>query len=184
MSTRRTALLIGTLDTKAAELAYVRELIEARGHDVLLMDAGILKDPAVESEVPARAVAEAGGTPLAALRERGDRGSAVDVMIAGVRRLAREMYEAGRFQGVLAHGGGQVKHLVGCHNQPFEGMIVEYAPDRQFEAVVREQMTDVLDASRREVVQHVDAVPAFEKVLGKVTADEAGAAGDQVSHRV
>ena len=84
----------------------MRELIEARGHDVLLMDAGIRRDPEVAPEVPAREVADAGGTLLEALRARGDRGSAVDVMIAGVRRLARAMHDAGRFQGVLALGGG------------------------------------------------------------------------------
>lgn len=106
MSTRRTALLIGTLDTKGAELAYVRELIEARGHDVLMMDAGILRDPVVTPEISAREVAEAGGDALPTLREREDRGAAVDVMIAGVRRLACELHEAGRFQGVLALGGG------------------------------------------------------------------------------
>lgn len=106
MSTRRTVLLIGTLDTKEAELVYVRGLIEARGHNVVLMDAGILRDPETAPEVSAREVAEAGGSTLEALRERGDRGSAIDVMIAGVRKLARELFEAGRVQGVLALGGG------------------------------------------------------------------------------
>ncbi|HEX6926774.1 MAG TPA: Tm-1-like ATP-binding domain-containing protein [Longimicrobiaceae bacterium] len=106
MSTRRTVLLIGTLDTKEAELVYVRGLIEARGHNVVLMDAGILRDPETMPEVTAREVAEAGGSSLEALRKKGDRGSAIDVMIAGVRKLARELFDAGRVHGVLALGGG------------------------------------------------------------------------------
>ena len=36
----RTILLIGTLDTKGEELRFVRDSIHARGHQVLLLDAG------------------------------------------------------------------------------------------------------------------------------------------------
>ena len=37
--------LIGTLDTKGAEYAYVRDRIRERGSDVLVMDLGVLGDP-------------------------------------------------------------------------------------------------------------------------------------------
>ena len=38
-----------------------------------------------------------------------------------------------------------------------------------------------IDAGR-EVVEHVDAMPAREQLVGEVGADEAGAAGDEVAH--
>ena len=102
----RTILLIGTLDTKGTEFAYVRDLIRARGHDTLVMDAGVLGDPTFTPDIGAGEVAEAGGSALGELRERGDRGGAVDVMIAGVRALAARLYADGRFDGVLSLGGG------------------------------------------------------------------------------
>ena len=37
----KTILIIGTLDTKAKELAYLRERIEAEGVKSLLMDIGL-----------------------------------------------------------------------------------------------------------------------------------------------
>lgn len=40
--TPKTILLVGTLDTKGVEYAYVRDLIEQRGHRVLLVHAGIV----------------------------------------------------------------------------------------------------------------------------------------------
>jgi uncharacterized protein (UPF0261 family) len=40
-----TVLLLGTLDTKGKEYAYLRERIRERGVDVLLVDAGILGSP-------------------------------------------------------------------------------------------------------------------------------------------
>ena len=102
----RTILLIGTLDTKGTEYAFVRDLIRERGFDVLVMDAGVLGEPGFAPDATAAEVATAGGDSLAALRDRGDRGEAVDVMIRGVRCLVPRWYEAGRFDGVLALGGG------------------------------------------------------------------------------
>ena len=102
----RTILLIGTLDTKGTEYEYVRDLIRDRGFGTLTMDAGVLGEPGFAPDIPADEVAVAGDGSLAALRERADRGEAVDVMIRGVCRLTPELYEAGRFHGVLALGGG------------------------------------------------------------------------------
>ena len=102
----RTILLIGTLDTKGTEYEYVRDLIRERGFGTLTMDAGVLGEPGFAPDITADEVAVAGGGSLAALRERGDRGEAVDVMIRGVCRLTPELHEAGRFHGVLALGGG------------------------------------------------------------------------------
>ena len=102
----RTILLIGTLDTKGTEYEYVRDLIRERGFGTLTMDAGVLGEPGFAPDIAADEVAVAGGGSLAALRKRGDRGEAVDVMIRGVCRLTPELHEAGRFHGVLALGGG------------------------------------------------------------------------------
>ncbi len=99
-------LLIGTLDTKGTEYAYVRDLILDRGLEVLVMDTGVLGEPAFSPDVEADEVAVAGGRSLEELRSNGDRGEAVDVMIRGVRRLVPQLYEEGRFDGVLALGGG------------------------------------------------------------------------------
>ena len=102
----KTVLLIGTLDTKGPEYAFVRELILARGHAVLVMDLGVLGEPPFAPDVSAAAVARAGGAELATLRSRNDRGRAVDAMLAGARALVRRMHDERRFDGVLGLGGG------------------------------------------------------------------------------
>jgi uncharacterized protein (UPF0261 family) len=101
-----TVLLLGTLDTKGAEYAYVRDRIRARGQDVLIMDLGILGEPAFAPDVPAVDVARAGGGELSALRARGDRGGAVEVMLRGASALVPALYAEHRFNGVLGLGGG------------------------------------------------------------------------------
>ena len=100
-----TILLIGTLDTKGTEFAYVRHLILERGHHTLVMDAGVLHDPPFTPDFSAAEVAEAGGSTLEALRQQGDRGEAVEVMIRGVCALAQQLDAEGRIDGVLGLGG-------------------------------------------------------------------------------
>ena len=102
-------LLLGTFDTKGAEYAFVRAAIQRRGNDVLTMDLGILggsPDPDFPVDIPASRVAGAGGASLDQLRQRRDRGSAVQVMQEGARVLIRALWAERRFAGVLGLGGG------------------------------------------------------------------------------
>lgn len=101
-----TILLAGTLDTKGAEYALVKSLIEARGHKALAMDLGVLGDPSFTPDVTASDVAEAAGTTLAALRATADRGQAMDAMMAGAAAVTRRLHAEGAFDAMLGLGGG------------------------------------------------------------------------------
>ncbi|HWJ54940.1 MAG TPA: Tm-1-like ATP-binding domain-containing protein, partial [Vicinamibacterales bacterium] len=46
-------LLAGTLDTKGAEYAYVRERLRQRGVRTLVMDLGVLGEPPFAADIPA-----------------------------------------------------------------------------------------------------------------------------------
>jgi uncharacterized protein (UPF0261 family) len=46
---RKTILIIGTFDTKEDVVLFCRDRVKERGHDVLLMDIGILHDPTVSN---------------------------------------------------------------------------------------------------------------------------------------
>jgi uncharacterized protein (UPF0261 family) len=100
----RTILIIGTLDTKGAEFAYLRDLIAQHGHATLVMDAGVF-EPAWPADVDAARVAEAGGGSLEALRAAGDRATALEVMCRGARAVALELVAAGPVDGIIALGG-------------------------------------------------------------------------------
>lgn len=101
-----TVLLAGTLDTKGAEYAYARDRIRQRGVGVLVMDLGILGEPAFPPDIPAAAVAAATGADLAALRAAGDRGPAIEAMLQGASVLVPKLHAEGRIDGVLGLGGG------------------------------------------------------------------------------
>ena len=102
----KTVLLIGSLDTKGEEYAYARELFRARKIPVHVVDFSVMGEPTFPANISAEEVAEAGGTTLAELRKRRDRGSAMDVMTAGVKAITRRDFERGHFHAVLGMGGG------------------------------------------------------------------------------
>lgn len=102
----KTVLLIGTLDTKGTEYAFVRDLIQARDVQTLVMDLGTIGEEPFPADISAEEVARRGGSTLANIRERNDRGEAVKIMLAGARVLTRELHDAGRFDGMLGLGGG------------------------------------------------------------------------------
>jgi uncharacterized protein (UPF0261 family) len=100
----KTVLLIGTVDTKGAEFAYVRDLIQARGHQTLLLNAGIF-DATIDADITAEEIAQAGGGDLAGLRANQDRGEAMQIMTKGVANVTERLYLEGRFDGALGLGG-------------------------------------------------------------------------------
>ena len=97
--------MLGTLDTKGEEYAFVRELLQDRGMDVLLIDAGVLGEPKVTPDISRNAVAAAAGQDILALAEAGDRGAAVAAMAAGAAEVVSHLYDEGQMDAIMGLGG-------------------------------------------------------------------------------
>ncbi len=101
----KTIAVIGALDTKGPEFAFVKAEIEKRGHRALVINTAVIGEPAFAPDVDAARVAEAGEVSLSALREKADRGFAMDVMTKGIAVVVKDLYDRGRIDGVFAMGG-------------------------------------------------------------------------------
>jgi len=101
-----TIAVLGTLDTKGPEHAYVADLLRARGHQPLLIDTGTGAPATVTPDIPREEVAKAGGVDLPALLARRDRGEAVTAMSGAAAALLSLLAAEGRIQGVISLGGG------------------------------------------------------------------------------
>jgi uncharacterized protein (UPF0261 family) len=102
----KTVALLGALDTKGAEYAFVKQCVEARGHRTLLIDVSIIGPPNPPPDVTRQQVAEAAGTTIEALVARNDRGEALAAMARGVAALVPRLLAEGRFHAIMALGGG------------------------------------------------------------------------------
>src|SRR5438874_285278 len=96
-----TVVLLGTLDTKGREYAYLRDRVREHGVDVLVVDAGVHEPVGIEPDVARTEVA----SDVAGLAEAGDRGAAVTAMGEGAARVVQRLHEEGRLDGILALGG-------------------------------------------------------------------------------
>ena len=72
-------VLLGTLDTKPVEHAFLRDRIRAEGCDVIVVDAGVMSESIV-ADVTADAVAAAADERRAELAAARDRGPAMAAM--------------------------------------------------------------------------------------------------------
>jgi uncharacterized protein (UPF0261 family) len=98
-------VIVGTLDTKGEEIGFARDVLQAQGVDVHIVDTGVVGEPQIEPDTSAGEVAEAAGTTLDALREDADRGEAMGAMGEGATAIAQRMHEAGDLDGIMGLGG-------------------------------------------------------------------------------
>jgi uncharacterized protein (UPF0261 family) len=101
----KTILVLGTMDTKGLEFGYVKEKITENGHGVIVLDAGILGAPQLESDISNEEVAQAAGTSISDLVAQGKEGVAIELMTKGAASIVQGLYHAGKIHGILALGG-------------------------------------------------------------------------------
>jgi uncharacterized protein (UPF0261 family) len=101
-------VLIGTLDTKGREIAYLRDRIREHGLGTLVLDSGILGGPVdIVPDIPREEVARASGSDLEKIRHAGSRGAAVEQMMKGVAATCARLHKEGRLHGVVSLGGAE-----------------------------------------------------------------------------
>ena len=101
----KTVCIVGTMDTKGIEFAFIKTQIESTGVSTCVINTGILGDPQLTPDISADEVAQAGGSSLQALRDEGDRGNSVTVMAQGAAALVAEKQAAGEIDGIISLGG-------------------------------------------------------------------------------
>ncbi len=101
-----TIAVLGTLDSKGEEHAFVAGLIAARGHKPLLIDVGTGGPATVPPDITREQVAAAAGIDLAALLARKDRGECVVAMTKAAPALVAKLAAEGRIHGIISLGGG------------------------------------------------------------------------------
>lgn len=101
----KTIALVGALDTKGPDFCFVKDEIEKRGHQALLIDVGVIAEPAIRPDIPSQAVAKASGISLEELREKEDRGFAIELMSRGIVAVVLDLYQRGKIDGILSMGG-------------------------------------------------------------------------------
>ena len=107
-----TVVLLGALDTKGDEYAFIRDQLINAGCDVLMINAGVLGDPGYPTAFSRRDVAAEAGTDIDELVAAGDRGTAVTAMAEGASSIVLRLCREGRIHGILGMGGSGGSSIV------------------------------------------------------------------------
>jgi uncharacterized protein (UPF0261 family) len=101
----KTILVIGTFDTKDAELCYIAQVIREQGGRVLTMDVSVLGDPELPTDYSKHDVVKEDGRSIAEAIATKDENLAMQIMAQGAARLTSKLYADGKFDGVIILGG-------------------------------------------------------------------------------
>lgn len=108
MADKKGIVIICNLDTRGEDIVFVRDMIEARGHQPILLDFSMEEPPPFPGDIRTETVAERGGLPIEIVREkyRSDRDTATENQIRGAAVIVDEMMREGKVHGVFGIGGG------------------------------------------------------------------------------
>lgn len=109
--------IVGTADTKAAELAYLRDLVSGEYPAVALVDVGTRK-PAIAADVSAETVAACHPNGVAAVLDGDDRGKAVAAMGIAFAAYLSTRKDIAAVIGI-GGGGGTAIVTAGMRTLPF-----------------------------------------------------------------
>jgi uncharacterized protein (UPF0261 family) len=101
-----TIAVLGTLDSKGEEHAFVAALIAQHGHKPLLIDVGTGGPATVQPDITREQVAASAGIDLAALMAKKDRGECVVAMTKAAPACVAKLAAEGRIDGIISLGGG------------------------------------------------------------------------------
>ena len=100
-----TIVVVGTADTKADELLYLKQVIENAGATANVMDVGVLGESPFEVAYSKHEVAAAANTTNEAICQLGDENLAMAKTAEGASALCLELYAQGKLDGILLLGG-------------------------------------------------------------------------------
>jgi uncharacterized protein (UPF0261 family) len=101
-------VVIGTLDTKGPEIAYLRDRLQALDLGTIVIDSGILGEPLdIVPDIDRAMAATYAGTTIDALRNAGSRGRAVAGMREALKKLTLELYKEGKLDAIVSMGGAE-----------------------------------------------------------------------------
>ena len=102
---QKTISIVSTLDTKGSEAAFLKTLIQERGHRVILLDINTGGNASLPPDISAKEVADAAGWDIEEIRKMKDTNKVSSIIIEGAIKKIRSLFEKGDLDGIVSFGG-------------------------------------------------------------------------------
>lgn len=104
--TKKNILVMATLDTKGEAVALLCEYIRNRGHNPIILDLSVMKEPKIKPDISSVEVAIAGGGTEADTKgETGERFKRLQIMTRGAIKVTKNLLNEAKIDGVIGLGG-------------------------------------------------------------------------------
>jgi uncharacterized protein (UPF0261 family) len=103
--TKKTIVLVSTLDTKGAEAAFLKKLIQERGHRIILLDTNTGGEPSIPPDISAKEIAKSVGCNIEEVRKIKDTAKASSIVIEGAIKKVKSLLEGKELDGIISFGG-------------------------------------------------------------------------------
>jgi uncharacterized protein (UPF0261 family) len=104
---KKTIVLLGRLDSKGKEYAYVKDRMIHGGFDVIVVDSGTRGAPQFKPDISREEVARAAGVEIQEVVDPTDENKEIQVMMEGASRIAQRLRDSGRLDGIMCLGGSR-----------------------------------------------------------------------------
>jgi len=104
---KKTIVLLGRLDSKGREYAYVKDRMLRGGFNVIVVDAGTRGAPQFEPEISREEVTRAAGVEIQDVVDPTDENKEIQVMMEGASKIAQRLRDSGRLDGIMCLGGSR-----------------------------------------------------------------------------
>lgn len=104
---KKTIVLVGRLDSKGKEYAFVKDVLLRGGFDVIVVDAGTRGIPRLKPDITREEVARAAGVEFQNVVDRSDESKEIQVMMEGASRVVKKLYHSGKLDAIMALGGSR-----------------------------------------------------------------------------
>lgn len=102
-----TVAMLGCFDTKAEDFNYLYTSLQKQGLEIITINTGVLGSTDLfPITYDAASVAVRGGGDIQALREKKDRGTAIEITAKGAGMILNQLEAEGKIKGVIGMGGG------------------------------------------------------------------------------
>ncbi|EAZ81966.1 Tm-1-like ATP-binding domain-containing protein [Algoriphagus machipongonensis] len=113
MTQKPQILILGCFDTKGEIFSFLRDCLIADGAEVLTANVGVMGTTklfpvSIESEEICREA----GEELANIRQKNDRGYAMEVMGRGAEKVLLKLYKEKQFDAIIGMGGGSGTYVM------------------------------------------------------------------------
>jgi len=99
-------LIVSSLDTKGQEVTFLKELIEQRGQQTILLDMSMGGVVSIPGDIPCEEVAKAGGISIHEMRtSTKSRDEIVSIMTKGAIKKTLELFQSDNLAGIVGVGG-------------------------------------------------------------------------------